>query len=347
MTKRRLGPLLLCAILIIATTALAQPTPEWNRKVAGIGLEPLATADSFFDVFVLVDLQASATTANVDLSTELELMVNGTSVGGLQSWSVQLDGPTGDCESSCGSNCGSLYIDGVLNTMTCHLDGPGDCDCGYWLTASFGGVALTPTDEIMVLLRPAPGAVPETDETDDTLFHVFDGNPIGWNREFQSVATIPSATGDSFFDVLVTVDLDGSGTAAGFDLSTELELLINGTAVDDFGWSVQLDGPAADCESSCGSNCGPFYLNGVINTMTCRKDGPTDCDCGYWLVGEFPGVPMQPGDEIMVLLRPAPGAAPDFNGSAAGDQLVQTFDGSSSARSTSPWTWPSTPTSST
>jgi len=330
MTTRRLVPFLVCTILIIATTALAQPTPEWNRKVAGIGLAPSPTADSFFDVFVQLDLQASATTANLDLSTELELMINGTPVGGLQSWSVELDGPTGDCESSCGSGCGSLYIDGTINTMTCHLDGPGDCDCGYWLSASFGGVELTPGDEIMVLLRPAPGAVPETDETDDRLVHIFDGTPIGWNREIQSVATVPSAAGDSFFDVFVTIDLDGSGTTGGFDLSTELQLLINGTAVGDFGWSVLLDGPAADCESSCGSNCGPFYLNGVINTMTCRKDGPTDCDCGYWLVGDFPGVPMQPGDEIMVLLRPAPGAAPDFNGSVAGDQLIQTFDGEAS-----------------
>jgi hypothetical protein len=307
----------------------------WNRRVAGIGIEPSPVA-AFFDVHATIDLHAAGTTSDLPLSTRVELMVNGTAIGSAVAWDVQLSGPSGDCEFSCGSGCGGLYVDGVFNTMTCHEDGPGDCDCGYWLTADFPGIELMPADEIMVLLRPAPGAIPDPDESDDTMMHVFGGRPVGWSREILAVDVVPSLAKDSFFDVWTEVSLDGSGFAAGLDLGTEVELRINGTPVGGLqGWSIQPTGPSLDCESSCGFDCGPLYVDGVLNTMLCRKDGPTDCDCGYWLVAGFPGVGLNPGDEIMVLLRPAPGAVPDADGSAAGDVLVTAFDGTTAGRNRS------------
>jgi hypothetical protein len=103
-------------------------------------------------------------TAPLDLSTEVILMVNGSQVGSL-AHVLSTEGLIGDC-NNCSGGCGGGYVDGVFNTLLCLDDSQGgfiDCDCMFpSITTSFPNPPIDQGDVIEVLLRPTPGAMPDT-----------------------------------------------------------------------------------------------------------------------------------------------------------------------------------------
>ncbi len=311
----------------------------WGRDLRDVSV--VASPTGGVQIRALVDLHVAGASTAMDLSTDLEVLVNGQSQT-VHTWSISNDptsGGGGSCDVGCGGGCGGLYVDGVLNTMTCHLDGvaPGgfvDCDCGTWLSADLGPFLPEPGSDILVLSSDTSGAVPDVPTGSvqhqwvETVDLAARPNVDRWVR---SIAVAPSSSGPAGrYLVTPVLGLEVDGVRSVLDLSTEVELLINGATAGTIVIDGATLGPSFGCVGSCGSNCGPLYIDGAFNTLLCRFDGPlpgggVDCDCGYWLAPAFPPVPLTPGDEVTVLLRPAPGGIPEQD--TADDQMQQTFDG--------------------
>ena len=306
----------------------------WNRRLSGIAISESSAGPGLYDVTALIDMRASQTSAFLDLSTDVMLTINGSTVPLLVGLGIQTDGPTGDCALECGGGCGGMYVDGVLNTMTCHLDGPGDCDCGYWIKANFPGVELEPGDLVSMELLATAAAVPEADTSDDLGRVEFQGEEVDWGRTVHAVAVVPAQAGGSLFDVFVIVDADMEGLVAGTDMSTAMDLAMfdpGGVNMSlTYDWGDVFGFNDDDCEFNCGHGCGPMYLDGVFNTLTCHLDGPGDCDCGYWLQAPG-GEGIDFGDEPEVLITAVAhatgGGAPDAD-PAGGAPFTAAFDGS-------------------
>jgi hypothetical protein len=290
------------ALLVTASTVIAQPTPTWNRKIEGVSVLPAPVAGSFFDITWFTSIDAGDLTAASDLSTELELRINGTTVHLEVQTLTANPSPHAGCA---GLNCG---------TEPCFCTPPPVvCDCGPVIISASATTSLQPEDQIMVLLRPAAGALPDSDESDDLHILPFDGEPVFWNRRITSVEIVPSPPagggGDQFFEVWVETSVDGHYTG-GLDLSGSLELLVNDVShatlpllLDDSVWSY--------CNPECTDTC---VLAGTVPAGTCESV-PNDCICQMTpssLV--FPTVPLEPDDVITVILRPAPGALPELPG---------------------------------
>jgi len=324
------GLLLVFALAAILATlaetgpARAQVEPAWNREVAELGLVPDASQPGTMVLVVLWRVQAANPGTIFDLSTTLLVEQNGTAIGNF-AWDILNDNPTQSCTLNCGNDCGGLYVDGVFNTMTCHEDAEGDCQCGYWFTTEVPGLDPAPGDVFYVQLAAAAGALPDADTGDDEKRLVFEGESVGWNRRGVGVAVHENATGGH--DLSVLVELTGSGATHALNLSTEAEIQIDGVPYGDrLAWQVFLDPSIGICEGfGCTGGCGSLYEDGVINAMVCHQSSLDDCDCGYWLTANVPGVPVEPGDEIMVILRPAPGAVPDLD--PGDDRFVTDFAG--------------------
>jgi hypothetical protein len=288
------------ALLVTASSVIAQPTPTWNRKAEGIAVSPAPVAGSFFDITVFGSIDAGDLTAPTDLSTEIEIRVSGTTVH-LEVQTLTANPPThGDCS---GLNCG---------TEPCFCTPPPVvCECGPIIISASATTSLQPEDEIMVLLRPAPGAVPDSDESDDLRSLNFPDDPIFWNRRIASVEIVPSPLElpDSFFDVWVECYSEANYSGP-LNLGSSLELRINGvewsslpTGPNEFVWDY--------CNPQCTDTC---VINGSVPAGTCVS-GPSDCICRTTpgsLV--FPAVPLEPDDELTIILRPVPGALPELPG---------------------------------
>jgi hypothetical protein len=290
------------ALLVTASSVIAQPTPTWNRKAEGISVLPAPVAGSFFDITFYASVDAGDLSAPSDLSSELEIRVNGTAVH-LEVQTLTANPSThGDCA---GLNCGS-------EPCFC-TPPPVVCECGPVIISATATTSLQPEDEIMVLLRPAPGALPDSDESDDLHILTFDGDDVFWNRRIASVEIVPSAAAagapDSFFDVWVDCYSEAH-YSGGLNLSASMELRVNDVEhmtlpllLDDTVWSY--------CNPECTDTC---VFNGSVPAGSCEP-GPGDCNCEMTpnsLV--FPTVPLAPDDIITVILRPAPGALPELPG---------------------------------
>lgn len=300
-------------------TALGQ-TPH-NRAIAQIAVTPLPVAGGLYDITVEWSFTVEPATTPFDFSTELVLHVNGVQVD-VESASIQVDaGSSGCIAPPCSGTCGSASSSGSAATLFCFKDGPCtpllcDCDCGYWLSTTFPGQALSQGDEISVLLRPAPGALPDGDTGDNQLEIVFHGQPIGWNRGIEQVQLVP--TGSHTYDVHVQGSVGWEARAGYANLDFTLELLINGVAIVSQSVPAELDGVLDQTcwQQGCGSTCG--NVNGV--PRYCDPYLWWDCGCvGGW-ISIFPGVGMSAGDEVSVLLRPAPGALPELPGLEGDDE---------------------------
>jgi hypothetical protein len=171
---------------------------------------------------------------------------------------------------------------------------------------------MSPGDEIMVLLRPAPGALPDSDESDDLHILTFDGDPVFWNRTITLIEIVPSAgliLPDSFFDVWVECYSEAH-YEGGLNLSASMELRVNDVShaslpllLNDSVWSY--------CDPECTADC---VFNGTVPAGSCVS-APFDCICQMTPSSVvFPSVPLEPDDELTVILRPVPGALPELPG---------------------------------
>ena len=130
LTKGTLCILGTCIFLLnaLTTPSEAQTFPAWNRKVEAFSV-PLTHGGptGLFDIQAFLSFSADADTGPLDLATEMVMMMNG------EPYSVQ-----------------------SLVPQTGSDD----------LVATEPAVPLQPGDEIMVLLRPSPGAAPEPNQAD-------------------------------------------------------------------------------------------------------------------------------------------------------------------------------------
>jgi hypothetical protein len=328
------------ALLFVLTPALwAQPS--WNRKVEAVAVIP-SPSPGQHDVYVAWTVSVEPTSVPLDLSTEFELSINGVPVSTAPlPLSVDAGAGTGcdDCAGpTCGGGCGTGEVGGEVVTFLCTRDRvcptdpsflecqcivPGPSCCGN-LVAVGTAVPLTAKDKIIVLLRPAPGALPESDSSDDALTVAFGGDAIYWDRKIESVAVVPTpGLQDSFFDIFVDISVEANYDGV-LDPSAEVELRVNGVPTesfpvifDDLIWNP--------CNDACDNACVMDAGGGGLGVCDLDQDGPLSCSCQLAPVGlVFPSTPATPGDEIMVLLRPAPGALPELPGFEEDDIRIVT-----------------------
>ena len=155
---------------VVSLTTVSSAQPASDRRGGVIFVEP-TTDENFFRIGLSWSFAVSPASAPRNLSTALDLYVNGTRIQ-----STLVDVIVGSGSTFCGSppcngSCGSALINGQNAAMLCYVDGPppsDDCDCGQWITTDVDDSCyLEPGDEIMVLLRPAPGSVPEENGGND------------------------------------------------------------------------------------------------------------------------------------------------------------------------------------
>jgi hypothetical protein len=174
-------------------------------------------------------------------------------------------------------------------------------------------VSLVVEDEIMVLLRPAPGALPDPLPNDDRAELTFGS----WNRRMVSILVEPATAGAGLFDLTASWVLDvNHDLTVDVEVGVSAELSVNTTPTGNSDnpvciiWDIQ-----DSCEHSCatdpdGAVCGDAIISGQTELLTCNA-GHDACETPLFEI-VFPAVPLMPGDEIMVLLRPAPGALPEL-----------------------------------
>jgi hypothetical protein len=152
---------------------------------------------------------------------------------------------------------------------------------------------------------------------------------------------IPSAGGPAgAFDVLVswTFDFDGEGTVP--DLATEANVtwgppVRTGALPEEcIIWDIK-DSCVLDCASGSTGACGATTVDGVPVSLACDP-GPERCG-GPVLNGVVPAVVLLPNDEIVVILRPAPGALPDGDTSDDSLSIVFGVTGAPGDREPSSW----------
>jgi len=313
------------ALQVAALTMAASAQTQVDRQILGVGLTPIqgVGGDNFFDIWVECTLAIGPTSVTTDASIEILVFKNG-SAAPIRSKIVQVivNAGSGICGvTGCNGGCGGGYIDGVFNTMLCLTDPPGcntgNCDCGCRfpsITADLGPEPLVPGDEIMVLLRPAPGAIPEPGGDNDVWTTTFDGIPHFWQRSITAVDTAPAASGNpNRVDVIVKGNASWHGLMMTTDLGAVIELrdasgnpmatLVAPGVVDPAG------DPLACGGVGCGGLCG--FWNGLqVDCAPFPNIWFLPCLCGGGWIISFPNV--DPNDLIgaTVVLKPAPGALP-------------------------------------
>jgi len=285
LTTRIIGVLGACILVANGMTTLsrAQIIESWNRKVEAFSVTPsVGAAADLFDIRAFISLSTTTQSTVIDLGTEMVILVNG------ERYSVQQVVPEAGNDN---------------------------------LVATQPGVPLQPEDEIMVLLRPSPGAAPEPNQADDSLVQPFNGLEICWNRKIVAMSIVPTPTGagatlagglPTTYDVQVEADVQASYDGA-LNLASELELRINGvpTAHSPSASDWLVFNPCVECGLPCA-----FTLEGEARGSCEIQNEDLYCPCrspGFASM-TFLAVPAEPGDIIEVILRPVPGALPELPG---------------------------------
>ncbi len=303
-TMIRIGATLMA---LAFSSSLCAQTP-WNRKVEGISILPdPSSGRSAIRVYYSL-LGGDTPTAPQDYATDILVMVNG--VLRDQQRIPLVVGPGGETSGCAGIGCLTHQA-----CICCNIGGDVVCLCGGWIAPSEPWHAtLEPEDIIEVLLRPAPGAVPERDTSDDAHFQVFRDRDVFWNRRLDpgSIAPSPGGQGrefDVFFDIDVETNYDGN-----LNLAADVEVLVNGTSHGTFPTGFPENLASNQC-GDCGIYCA--YFDSGDPAGICDTIGGNNCGCTVDDIigrGVIRAVPAEPGDVIEVILRPAPGALPELPG---------------------------------
>jgi hypothetical protein len=296
----------LSAALIMEGGAAAQSTPDWNRAIGPFGATPTSVGPpGSYDLSVGWEFESVAAGATPGIfDTEVVYRVNGIDktqliVTASDPGSTGGGGNPSACGGAiCGGSCGSATIGGSPVALQCLPDLGGMCGCRAPITSVLPGEPLTPGDEIMVLLRPAPGALPETDPSDD-IGLVELGT---WNRRVISVSSSPSTPGHVDLQVTWAIDLVGEST---------LPVELGGRFLVESGGTPQ-PGNTTD-QDECliwDLGSGGADISGVHVML--------ECDAGVCstpaMITPIPDVPEPPVGPIGVIIRPVPGALPELPG---------------------------------
>lgn len=316
----RVAAATLVLVSVWAASAAAQG-PRWDRRVKALEVIPVKkdfaaagnpdSVDISVHWTILLDQQ---TVATLDLSTDIEVQVNGLPIG-INSTSCSVPPGAGFCTdgSTCGGSCGTGDVDGNLTPLLCLTDGPGDCKCALgdiiWRLPRYP--APQPGDQITASVAPAPGAEPETEPLGDFVSVTIDsgGGPVYWNRSIDSV--VPVSVGPDQYEITVggLVSQHGLGPFGNWwdglvPLSFDVEILVNGAQVASS--PVSFDPlPIASSYCPCFDACGAY----LFDTLYCVYDHTLEnCFCSWAYQQTFPVVLILPGEQVDVRLTPAPGA---------------------------------------
>ncbi len=295
-------------ILVMTGSIQAQDPPSWNRKAEAISVQVVPVEGSFFDVNCYVSIDASDLTEPVDLSTELELRVNGV-MQYIRTFQLTANPSThADCS---GLNCGS-------EPCFC-TPPPAVCECGPIIISTGGPTPLMPGDEIVIILRPAPGAAPDRDESDDQLIlPPWEGETLFWNRRIENLQIVPSSVSenaDVFFDVTVCSNAQVRYSGS-LNLDAVLELKIDG--VLHSSQTLDLTNDWTTCNAVCLGAC---VFEQAVPAGSCATVNPYGCICVFDPVQYgFKAVPVDPGGTVTVTLIPVPGSLPPLPGFPGDDE---------------------------
>jgi hypothetical protein len=322
----RLVTVLAGGLITILSASLAVAQAPGNRELHRISVVPDPGGSGLHIVTAHWSVDVESTSSPLDYSTEVLLFV-GTSLVESQTASVILDGGSGgSCPLGppCSGSCGSGTVNGASVTLSCYeddCDAAGcDCDCGVWIDTPFSPVALAPGDLVEVVLRAFPGTAPDNDDTDNGVDEPYEGQPLAWNREVEGMALTQVAEGEYAVEAWGRFSFEG--VAGRLNLDSSLELLVNGVPWSSVGIPAQADQifDQGCFAVGCGNGCGS--INGI--PAYCDPYLWWDCGCGGGWIWTFETVPLEPGDEIAVILRPAPGALPTLPGFDEDDEEEET-----------------------
>lgn len=316
-----LGLAVCLAMTLISDPGFAQT--QWDRQARFLTAIPVESAPGRYRLRAVCRVAVESSPTVLNLDTTVEFRLNGTQMGPTVLKDVTILPQGGFCIDGppCGGGCGSAILDGGDASLLCQKDGciSGDCfcSCGAWLVADGPFVPLEPGDEITVILRPASGALPEGDTTNDMITRTHSGGIMYYDRAIDAISVDSHGT---LSDVRVDghVKFDGLQPSL-LTLDMEARLYVNGVQRG----SQMLTKEARHTSSGtcytlgCGYSCG--QVDGI--ELSCDDVLFNGCVCGgLWFVS-FYGVPgVAPGDEITVILYPAPGALPEVQ--PLDDELV-------------------------
>ncbi len=324
----------LFAACMASTSAHAQISAAYNRSIRAVAITPSSTNpnEHVATVVFTVEIRPLPTdpapeggTTNVNVGTNLLVMHNGTPIAAVP-FDISVDPLS---LTPCGGSCGQGATNGMAAALLC-IDGI----CQFPpIAAPIPIPNLDPSDFIEVILVPATGSVPDSNTADNARFVPYNGSSIGWNRAVRNVSMQPSspsategAGGDSFFDVFFDIEYSSFGIQHQLFLGAQPMLLINGSPVNPnvVGCNDWIASPNSECTITCDADCGTSNCGGQQSDLDCRLTendyNQQFCAC----LGEssffIPAVPLQPGDEIVVILRPVPGALPELPGFGDDDE---------------------------
>lgn len=275
-----------------------------NRKAEAVRVLPTPGGPAgSFDVQPFFSVEATTVLSELNLGTDLLLSI-GTSSQQFP-FGILFEPPN---SVAFGCNCPPPLLCLVLEGIAI------GCTDAWLLCDPPSQASLQPKDFIEVLLLPAPGAIPDPDTSDDALSIMFNGDPIFWDRRVVDVSATPSPTGGSFFDIAVDI-----GVQANYDgpltLAMELDVLVEGVLVQTVP-VPEFDTPLLwnQCAGACGGPCVTQFDGSPVPGLCVLDNGDGVCKCEYFVITPIPAIPASPGDEIVVILRPAPGALPELPG---------------------------------
>ncbi len=304
----------------VVSMAAAQAPGNRQAHTLSIVPDPAGTGQQIIAAHWTVDVEATADP--LDYSTEVLLFI-GRSLVDTRTESITIDGGSGgSCPFGppCNGTCGSATLNGASVALHCYEEcGPVgcDCDCGLWISTEFPPMTIATGEVVSVVLQPVPGTAPDNDDTDNGVDEPWEGDPLAWNRSVDGLELTEVAGGG--YDVEAHGTFSFHGPSGRLNLDGELELRVNGVAVSSIGIPAQADQiyDQGCFTVGCGNQCGA--INGI--PAFCDSYLWWDCGCGGGWLGLFESVPLVPGDEIMILLRPAPGALPELPGLGGDDEI--------------------------
>ncbi len=281
--------------------------PSWNREVKDLQVEP--TADGGFNVRAQLAVSAADLNGPADLSAIGVIHLNGEPV--MREFFEIAATPGGGEAAGCSTHCQEsggtcICLENII------------CGCGHiqWYCPPKNVPGAQPGDEIMVILYPADDALPEPNMSDNRRVTAV---PF-WNRKVEEGEVSPAEEGDGYtVEALLSARVARLNGKA--DFSSVVEVRLNGEKVYEEEFEI-VAGPGGGEEAGCSTHC---QESG--GTCICLEN--IICGCGYiqWYCPPKNLPNAQPGDELVILIRPTLEATPELPAFTDDDILVLQIPG--------------------